>query len=177
MTVLKFLKEKNLVQLFEVQTSNPANEDGSALKKITVVAELSYSVDSPEVKSAIARYFDIQQEKFRMWKEDAQRASLRECSDPLLPLIVRLNAVTTLLIKYFVSGDHSTEETMHLNPDSFLETCPSQQLAALYGFIDQEDVLLEPNITPAPHVMSKWRDYLLEDLNTLRVCDLYFNDK
>ena len=173
MTVLRTLKEKKLAKLFEVQTSNPATEDGSALKKITVVTELSYSIDTPEVKSAIARYFDLQQEKFRTWKEDAQRASLRESINPLLPLILRLNALTALLMNYFVSGDHSTEETMCLDPDLFLESSSSQQLAALYGFVDQEVVILEPNITPAPHVMSKWKDYFLEDLNILRVSDLF----
>lgn len=169
MAVLNFLQEKKLLHLYQIQTSNPTAEDGSTIKKILVVAELTYSIDSPEVKAAVSRYFDLQQAKLRLVKEDAQRSSLRECKEPLTPLIVRLNALLMLLMSCFEGEENAEKETSLLDPDQFLQSVSTQQLAALYGFVDQEALLLEPNQEASPAILSQWRAFLLSDLENLRV--------
>lgn len=169
MAVLNFLQEKKLLHLYQIQTSNPMAEDGAALKKILVVTELAYSIDSPQVKAAISRYFGLQQEKLRLLKEDAQRSSLRECKDPLTPLIVRLNAVLLLVMNGLEAEENEEKEAMVLEPDQFLRSVSTQQLAALYGFVDQEALLLEPNQEAPPRILSQWRALLLADLENLYV--------
>lgn len=169
MAVLNFLQEKKLLHVYQIQTSNPMAEDGATLKKILVVAELAYSIDSPQVKAAISRYFGLQQEKLRLLKEDAQRSSLRECKEPLTPLIVRLNALLLLLMGGLEGEANEEKEAMMLDPDQFMRSVSTQQLAALYGFVDQEALLLEPNQEAPPAILSQWKAWLLADLENLRV--------
>ena len=169
MAVLNFLQEKKLLHLYQIQTSNPLAEHGATIKKIQVVAELEYSVDSPEVKAAVSRYFGLQQEKLRLLKEDAQRSSLRECREPLTPVIVRLNALLMLLMSGFEREENAEKETLPLDPEQFLKSVSTQQLAALYGFVDQEALLLEPNREAPEVILSQWKALLLSDLESLRV--------
>ena len=58
---------------------------------------------------------------------------------------------------------------MVLDPDQFLRSVSTQQLAALYGFVDQEALLLEPNQEAPPRILSQWRALLLADLENLYV--------